>query len=770
MARHQHNISGLNGDIGSGAHRHAHIGLRQRGRIVDPIAHIGKAAILLLKPPHRLHLALGHDLRHHLVYAQTRGNGMGGGASVASNHRHFQAQRMECRNGFGRPRLDRIGHRQHRGQHAVDGGIKRGLALCAQPRRHLRKGRGIQPQTFHIAIRAHRHRAAIDHAARAHAGDGGKIDRRAGAEPFGLRGPDNRAGDGMFGATLNRRDGAQHRAPLEPFGQMQVGQRRMPQRQRAGLVQRDDLGLAQHLQRLAPAKQHAHFRRAPGADHDRRGRGQPHRAGAGDNQHRHRIDQRQTQSMGRPKRQPACKGQRGGRHHCGHEPQGDPVDHRLNRQFRPLRRLDHGDDLREHRIASHRRGAKGQRALLVDRAAHQRAADGLGHRDRLAGDHRLIDETLALDHLAIDRDALAGADLDDVARDDILNGHFPAAAHPRGSGLKPHQPLDRLGRAPLGPRLQHPAQQDQRDNDRGGLVIDMNRAGGQQRGRKRRHQRIGIGRQRAHRDQRMHIGRHPQQRRNAMAIETPPRKDQHQRGQRGLKIPAVLHADGAVDQLMHARDQMRPHFHHEDRQGEHQCQQEIAFQFQRLCLAAVLRLVARRSATIFARLIARPGHRRDQILDRRASPHLRPPGGQIDGGRRNAGRRQQRPLDPAHAGGAAHSLDRQFLRGGGNAIARLLDRAGDGAVIHPRIGHNIGPRSGQIDADRAHPRHLAQRPFHPPDAGGAIHALNGNMAPRGAGCGLGLGLAHDGCSRLGNGFWREDGACHHGKVKGEMRG
>ena len=48
------------------------------------------------------------------------------------------------------------------------------------------------------------------------------------------------------------------------------------------------------------------------------------------------------------------------------------------------------------------------------------------HRHRLAGDHGFIDEGGAFDDLAVDRDLLAGADLDDVAGEHLIERDLAA--------------------------------------------------------------------------------------------------------------------------------------------------------------------------------------------------------------------------------------------------------------------------------------------------------------------------------------------------------
>ena len=105
--------------------------------------------------------------------------------------------------------------------------------------------------------------------------------------------------DARSGSPRPRRAAA--RRFRETLGGDEVGQLRPPERQRAGLVEGDDLDFLQALQRLAAAEQDAELGGAAGADHDRGRRGKPHGAGAGDDQHRHRVDQREGQRRLGPK-------------------------------------------------------------------------------------------------------------------------------------------------------------------------------------------------------------------------------------------------------------------------------------------------------------------------------------------------------------------------------------------------------------------------------------------------------------------------------------
>src|SRR5690606_19107023 len=131
------------------------------------------------------------------------------------------------------------------------------------------------------------------------------------------------------------------------------------------------------------------------------------------------------------------------------------------------------------------RGAERERALLVDRAADNLAADRLGNRDRLAGDHRLVDIAGAVDHLAIDRQAFAGTNLNDIARYHRANRQVDRRTIPtdaRRLGLKPREALDRFRCPAFGTGLKQATEQDERHDDRGRFIIDVDRTRWQEAG------------------------------------------------------------------------------------------------------------------------------------------------------------------------------------------------------------------------------------------------------------------------------------------------
>ena len=114
-------------------------------------------------------------------------------------------------------------------------------------------------------------------------------------------------------------------------------------------------------------------------------------------------------------------------------------------------------------------------------------------RDGFAGEHGFVDPGGAVDHLAVDRDALAGADADEVAGEDLGDGDLHASS-PRATtravrGLQRHEAADGFAGAALGAGLERAAEQDEGDDDGGGFEIDVGRAFGQQAGREGGHDR-----------------------------------------------------------------------------------------------------------------------------------------------------------------------------------------------------------------------------------------------------------------------------------------
>ena len=333
------------------------------------------------------------------------------------------------------------------------------------------------------------------------------------------------------------------------------------------------------------------------------------------------------------------------------------------------------------------------------------------------------------------------------------------------AGLQARQPLDRLRRAPLGPRLQEAPHQDQHHDHRRRLEVHIHRACRQHRRQEGSHRGKAPRGQRAHCHQRIHVGCPAQQRRNAFAVEAQPRHEQHQRRQHELQVPAVLRADGMRHPVMEGRHHVPAHLQQEHRQRQRCRQPQVTPQRPLLGYLAIRNRVSARfpgntctmgisglaySARSCTGILATIHHacripgllgRRQQRRHRRQSTHRRPFRGQVHAGRTHARHRLQRPLHPAHARGATHLVHLQHHGALGHVIAHLLHRLHQLLRLQRLGQRHRGPLGGQVHVHRRHPGHLAQRHLHPPHTRRAAHALDGQHES--LGCLLQPGAGHN---------------------------
>ena len=168
---------------------------------------------------------------------------------------------------------------------------------------------------------------------------------------------------GMLRLRLDRRD--QRPAPRprsKPSASVEVGQRRAALRQRAGLVERDDLARP-----AAPAAPRPCGTGRP-APPPRPvptmievGVASPMAQGQAMISTATALTSAEGQRRVGPEDEPdARRSAPPAAITAGTNHSGDPVDQRLDRQLAALRLLDHADDLRQHRVRAHRRGAEGE--------------------------------------------------------------------------------------------------------------------------------------------------------------------------------------------------------------------------------------------------------------------------------------------------------------------------------------------------------------------------------------------------------------------------
>ena len=231
----------------------------------------------------------------------------------------------------------------------------------------------------------------------------------------------------------------------------------------AGFVERNDLNSAGFLQAGCRLEENAVLRAETAADHDRNRRRQAQRARAADDQHRNAA--RQTVAEGLADQQPDNRCDNCNRNDRRDKNAGDLVGNFGNRRFGRRRVGDHLNDLRERRVLPDARGAAGQKARLVDRCGRDRIAGGFVRRDALAGERCLVDCARAIEHHAVDRNALAGADDEGVSGLHLLDGDgffFPVPNDRRRLGCQLHEALECIRRLALRPGLEHLADGDER--------------------------------------------------------------------------------------------------------------------------------------------------------------------------------------------------------------------------------------------------------------------------------------------------------------------
>ena len=262
----------------------------------------------------------------------------------------------------------------------------------------------------------------------------------------------------------------------------------------------------------------------------------------------------------------------------------------------------------------------------------------------------------------------------EVAGHDLGHRHVGLAAvaqHAGRLGLQADERADGQAGLPLGARLQHAAEEDERD-DEGGRVEVHRRAQavmGEEAGEEHAGGAVDVGRRRAHGDERVHVRGGVAGGRPGAAVELGADPELHRRGQRPQE-PAVVHEAGQEGKPV-------AHAAQEDDHREGGADDDLGLE------AAVLG-AARRRLRVHRRLrvrlgcaavgrggrlgyvVARLPHGRRQRRVRSLAGQVvdgRPLGGQVHVGAHHAGHGPERLLDAQRAGGASHAQDGQDVRG-----------------------------------------------------------------------------------------------------------
>ena len=129
---HQHDIGGVDGDIGAGADGDADIGTHQGGGVIDAVPHHGDDLALLLQGTDDRFLLLRQHLRDDPGDTDLRGNGLGGAAMVAGQQQDGKPHLPQGGDGGGAGFPGRVGDGDEPQRGAADAEIQRGAPLGGQ--------------------------------------------------------------------------------------------------------------------------------------------------------------------------------------------------------------------------------------------------------------------------------------------------------------------------------------------------------------------------------------------------------------------------------------------------------------------------------------------------------------------------------------------------------------------------------------------------------------------------------------------------------------
>ena len=143
IAVHQHDIGGVDGDIGAGTDGDADIGPDQCGGVIDAVPHHGDHLALLLQGADDRFLLLGQHLRDDPGNADLLGNGFGCTAVITGEQQYRKPHLPQGGNGSGTGFPGRIGNgnKPQRGSAGTE--IQRGASLGGKFLRRGGKGGDI---------------------------------------------------------------------------------------------------------------------------------------------------------------------------------------------------------------------------------------------------------------------------------------------------------------------------------------------------------------------------------------------------------------------------------------------------------------------------------------------------------------------------------------------------------------------------------------------------------------------------------------------------
>ena len=351
IAAHQRDAGSLHGDIGAGRHGDADIGGSKRRGVVDAIADHGDHGVVAgSQLIDRMSLVDRQHVGDELGDAQLSCHGLRGALVVAGDHDAANAHRAQLRDRLAGTGFDGVAE----GQQSDCAGLS-AVVFVDHPRDRapltLQAGRFAHECLAVVRLARLDDRFVTRCSSRLNAGGG--VDIRDGAElageplaadaqqsafdaPFDAssgqgmdigrdqcrclgRGgsSDHSPCERMFAARLQRRSQAKQSHHIGSAGRNRVGEHRMPDGERAGLVKGHHRDALREFERLGVPDQNALAGGHTGTGHDGSRCGQTERAGAGDDQYRHRADRGRLDTVTGGK--PADESETGNPEHRRHE-------------------------------------------------------------------------------------------------------------------------------------------------------------------------------------------------------------------------------------------------------------------------------------------------------------------------------------------------------------------------------------------------------------------------------------------------------------------
>ena len=406
-----------------------------------------------------------------LVDADLARDRLGGRPVVAGQHdQMLDPARPQIADHARSLRPHRIGHRDQAADVPLVADHHDRPTGLLERRRPIDRLAGLLAALHEVAVRAEPEGLAPEAADNALALEDLYLLRRRDLDPARLAMLDDRLGERVRAAGLERR-GALDQLPLAvPVEGNDPDHGRLPPAQRAGLVERHGPERGRLLDVGAAFDQHPVPRRGGERRHDAHRRRDHERTGAGD----HQQDERPVEPVA-PRR---AEQQR--RHHEDGERErdhrwrvhaGELLDPLLGPGAPAVRSLDHAGDAGERGIFGRLGALDLERAVAVDGAGEHLAARLLGDRDALAGDRRLVDRARSDHDAAVERDALARPD-DEARADRRFRGRdLPLLAGGRqgahGRRCQVEQRRDRAACPADAPALERERQGEEKGDRRG---------------------------------------------------------------------------------------------------------------------------------------------------------------------------------------------------------------------------------------------------------------------------------------------------------------